>query len=49
MLTFTEKQEKGSMKIQAELSYLENLNYWDNHNKSHSYSDKIDAALYKIN
>ena len=33
---------------QAELSYLENLNYWDNHNKSHSYSDKIDDALYKL-
>ena len=31
---------------QAELSYLENLNYWDNHNKSHS--DKIDDALYKL-
>ena len=45
-------KQQAEMKIkwstQAELSYLENLNYWDNHNKSHSYSDKIDDALYKL-
>ena len=33
---------------QAELSYLENLNYWDNRNKSHTYSDKIDEELCKL-
>ena len=33
---------------QAELSYLENLNYWDNRNKSHTYSDKIDEELSKL-
>jgi hypothetical protein len=33
---------------QAELSYLENLNYWDNRNKFHTYSDKIDEELCKL-
>ncbi len=49
---FTEKQEKGRMEIkwsmQAEASYLDNLNYWDNRNKSYTYSDKIEAALCEL-
>lgn len=49
---FTEKQGKGKMEIkwstQAEVSYLDNLNYWDNRNKSYTYSDKIEAALCEL-
>ena len=49
---FTEKQGKGRMEIkwsmQAEASYLDNLNYWDNRNKSYTYSDKIEAALCEL-
>lgn len=49
---FTEKQGKEKMEIkwstQAEVSYLDNLNYWDNRNKSYTYSDKIEAALREL-
>lgn len=34
--------------MQAEASYLDNLNYWDNRNKSYTYSDKIEAALCEL-
>ena len=34
--------------MQAEASYLDNLNYQDNHNKSYTYSDKIEAALCEL-
>ena len=34
--------------MQAEVSYLDNLNYWDNRNKSYTYSDKIEAALCEL-